>query len=164
MSNSGSVAPKERINIVYKAAAGDVLEEKELPLKAMVMGDFTLKEDERTVEERKPISIDKANFNEVMEGQDLSLDINVPDRLSGEEEEDAELSLSLKFKSMADFKPDSVVEQVEELSKIIELRTALMALKGPMGNVPAVRKTIQKLLDNDDSRSKLASELGVQSA
>jgi len=116
MSNSGSVAPKERINIVYKAAAGDVLEEKELPLKAMVMGDFTLKEDERTVEERKPISIDNANFNEVMEGQDLSLDINVSDRLSGKE--DAELSLSLKFKSMADFKPDSVVEQVEELSKI----------------------------------------------
>lgn len=162
MSNDGSVAPKERINIVYKAAAGDVTEEKELPLKLMVMGDFTLKEDERTVEERAPISIDKSNFNEVMEGQDLSLDIDVPDRLSGEE--DAELSLSLRFKSMADFKPDSIVEQVEELSKIIELRTALMALKGPLGNVPAVRKTIQKLLDNDDTRTKLASELGVQSA
>jgi hypothetical protein len=29
--------------------------------------------------------------------------------------------------------------------------------------VPAVRKTIQKLIEDDDARSRLAKELGVES-
>ncbi len=161
MSNEGSVAPKERINIVYKSETGGLMEEKELPLKLMVLGDFTLKPDDRTVEERTPISVDKSNFNDVMAGHDLELEFSVPDRLSGEE--GAELPVKLNFKSMKDFKPDSITEQVEELSKIIELREALLALKGPLGNVPAVRKTIQKLIEDDDARSRLAKELGVES-
>ncbi len=161
MSNDGSIAPKERINILYKSATGGMTEEKELPLKLLVLGDFTHREDERTVEERDPIDINKDNFSEVMADQDLNLDLNVADRLSGEE--NAEMSLNLKFRNMSDFKPDSIVEQAEDLKKIIELRKALMALKGPLGNVPAVRKTIQKMIQNDDSRAKLAKELGVES-
>ena len=41
MSKEGSVAPKERVNIVYRPAIGDGREEVELPLRLMVMGDFT---------------------------------------------------------------------------------------------------------------------------
>ena len=65
MAKEGSVAPKERVNIVYRPATGDAKEEVELPLKLLIMGDFTLRADDRMVEEREPVNIDKDNFNEV---------------------------------------------------------------------------------------------------
>ena len=65
MAKEGSVAPKERINITFKPATGGAQEEIELPLKLMVLGDFTQQVDERKVEDRKPINIDKNNFDEV---------------------------------------------------------------------------------------------------
>ena len=63
MAEQGSVAPKERVNITYKAAVGDATEEKELPFKSLVLADLTGRTDDTPVEERKAISIDKNNFN-----------------------------------------------------------------------------------------------------
>ena len=78
MAQEGSVAPKERVNIVYRPATGNAQEEVELPLKLMVLGDFTLRQDDRAVEDRAPVSVDKDNFNDVMKAQGLSLTLNVP--------------------------------------------------------------------------------------
>jgi type VI secretion system protein ImpB len=160
MSDSGSIAPKERVNILYKPATGDAKEEIELPLKLLVLGDFLKKKDSRVVENRKPTDINKSSFNEVMSGQDLHLDLNVPDRLSGKE--GAEISVSLEFKTIKDFEPESIANQVPVLKKIIELRKAVMALKGPLGNIPAIRKTIQSILENDETRDKLMKELEMK--
>ena len=59
MAKEASVAPRERVNIVYRPATGDAQEEIELPLKLLVVGDFTGKTDERMLEDREPINIDK---------------------------------------------------------------------------------------------------------
>lgn len=155
-----SVAPKERINVTFKPAIGDAQEEIEIPFKVMVLGDFTQKQDDRTLEDRKPISIDKVTFNDVLEKQDLSLDISVPNRLQSEDQ-DSELAVNLKFKEMKDFEPANVVEQIPELKKLMELRDALVALKGPLGNAPAFRKAIESVLSDDTSRENILSELGL---
>src|SRR5690349_17375844 len=65
MAKEASVAPKERVNIIYKPA-GDAQEDVELPLRILMLGDFTGRADETPVEERKPINIDKDNFNDVL--------------------------------------------------------------------------------------------------
>ncbi len=158
MANEGSVAPKERVNIVYKSHIGDQAEDVELPLKLLVVGDFTGKESEETVEDREPINVDKDNFNEVMGGMGLSLDMNVNDTL---DEENEQIPVSLKFRSMADLAPDSVAQQVPELDAMLEMRKALLALKGPLGNVPAFRKAIQNILNDEESRNQLMQELGI---
>jgi type VI secretion system protein ImpB len=159
VSKEGSVAPKERVNIVYKPATGDAQEEVELPLKILMMGDYTGRPDDRPLEERKPINIDKDNFNEVMASHNLGVAINVADKLSGEA--GAEMALDLKFKTLADFTPEGIVSQVPELRTLLELRSALNALKGPLGNIPAFRKKIQSLLGDDATRQKLMGELGL---
>ena len=161
MAKEGSVAPKERINIVYKPATGDAQEEVELPLKLMMLGDYTLKDDDRPIEDRKPINVDKDNFNDVMRKQDLSIDLNVPNKLSGEEND--EMAVSLKFETLKDFQPESVARQVPELSKMLDVREALTALKGPLGNVPAFRKMIQTALTDEDARETLLKELDLGS-
>ena len=57
--------------------------------------------------------------------------------------------------------PAAVVEQVPELKKLMELRDALVALKGPLGNAPAFRKAIESVLSDDDSRDRVLGELGL---
>jgi type VI secretion system protein ImpB len=159
MAGEGSVAPKERVNITYKPSTGDAQSEVELPLKLLVLGDFTQKQDDRPVEERKPINVDKDNYNDVLKGQNLSLDMAVPNRLGPETEDN--LAVNLKFESLRDFEPDAIVERVPELKEIIELRNALKSLKGPLGNVPDFRKKLQALIQDEGTRAKLLSELGI---
>ena len=138
MSREGSVAPKERVNIRYRPATGDAQEEVELPLKILVMGNYTLKEDGSTVEERELIDIDKDNFNEKMKAQNLELDLTVANKLS--DDPDEEMSVSLKFESLKSFEPESVVKNTPELNKLLELREALKSLKSPMSNRPEFKK------------------------
>jgi type VI secretion system protein ImpB len=160
MASEGSVAPKERVNIVYKPATGDAQEEVELPLKVLMVGDYTGRTEGQPLEERKPINIDKDNFNEVMANQKIGVDLNVPNRLS--DDPNAEMPVSLKFSSLNDFGPDGVVNQVPEMRKLLELRNALTALKGPLGNSAAFRKKIQGLISDPEGRQRLMKELGLK--
>lgn len=155
----GSVAPKERVNIVYKSNTGDQSEDVELPLKLLMLGDFTGKADDTPVEDRDPVNINKDNFNDVMSSMNLSMDLNIKDTLS--ENEDDEMSVHLDIKSINDLNPDNIASQVPELNSMLEMRKALLALKGPLGNVPTFRKTIQSILNDDDSRSVIMEELGL---
>ncbi|KTC15461.1 MULTISPECIES: type VI secretion system contractile sheath small subunit [Pseudomonas] len=162
MAKEGSVAPKERINVTFKPATGGNQEEIELPLKLLAIGDYTHRKDERKVEDRKPISIDKMTFDEVLAKQELELTLNVPNRLQDEEGVTEELPVKLRVNSMKDFNPASLVEQVPELKKLMELRDALVALKGPLGNAPAFRKAIESVLADDESRGRVLGELGLK--
>jgi type VI secretion system protein ImpB len=47
------------------------------------------------------------------------------------------------------------------MKALMELRDALVALKGPLGNVPSFRKAIEDVLTNQDSRDKVLAELGM---
>lgn len=158
----GSVAPKERINVTFKPATGDGLEELELPLKLMMVGDYTLAADDRKLEDRKSININKNNFNEVLENHDLNLSFQVSNQLS-DQKTDEEFNVNLQFKTMKDFDPASLVQQVPEMKALMELRDALVALKGPLGNVPAFRKAIEDVLKNPEAREKVLAELGMNS-
>ncbi len=158
----GSVAPKERVNIVYRPATGDAETELELPLKLLVIGDYTLREESCPLEEIKTINIDKDNFNDALRGQNLSLSLTVPDKLAQGVDEQAQLNAHLRFTSLQDFEPDAIVEQVPELRSLIALRDALKALKGPLGNIPDFRKKMQSLISDDVVRDHLLFELGIE--
>lgn len=159
MKKPTSTPPKERVNIVYKPATAGASEEVELPLKVLMLGDYTGKPSDVPLEDRKPINVDKDNFNQVMQQQDLGVAIDVQDKLS--QTPDARLNLDLKFASLKDFEPEGIVRQVEPLQRLLEVRAALQALKGPMGNIPAFRKKIQKLLGDASSRQALTRELAL---
>ncbi|MSP26739.1 MAG: type VI secretion system contractile sheath small subunit [Myxococcales bacterium] len=159
MAKEGSVAPKERVNIVYKPATGDGQQEVELPLKMLMMGDFTGRPDPRPVEDRKPINVDKDNFSKVMAEQKLSVNFAVPDKLS--EQEGSELNVNLRFRRLSDMEPEAIATQVPELKKLLDLRAALTALKGPLGNEKAFRNKIQGILNDPSARNRIINELGI---
>ena len=160
MSKEPSIAPKERVNIVYRSQTSGAQEETELPLKILMVGDYTGRPEEKPVEELRPINVNKENLAEVMAKQGLRVEAEVADRLSGRS--DATLSVNLTFQKLDDFAPEGIVNQVPELKRLLELRGALTSLKHPLGNIPAFRKKIRPRLGDEAARQKLMKELGLE--
>lgn len=147
-----SKAPKERINITYRPATS-TKEQKELPFRMAMLGDFTLKPDETPLEERKMIRVDKDNFGDVMKAQNLDVSVNVPNKLTGREGD--ELGMNLKFATLKDFEPEQIARQVPELSQLLDTRVALTALKAPLSNKRAFQKKIAEIVKDEETRKKL---------
>jgi len=156
-----SAPPKERVNIVYESDAGGVSKSLELPFKQMVLSDFTVRESNVALEDRKPVSVDKTNFDAVMKAHELTLNLVVPNRLT---DGDDQLDLLLKIDTLVDFSPDSIVQQVPELKRLMDLREALRGLKGPLGNIPEFRAKLQHVVKDENTRAKLLAELGIGEA
>jgi type VI secretion system protein ImpB len=157
MASPGSVAPRERVNIVYTTESGGVRQDKELPLKMLVIGDFTRRPDATPLEERRAASVTKDNFDDVIASQRLHLDFAADNTLA---DGGGELPVHLRINTLKDFAPEAVARQVPELSKLLELREALNALKGPLGNIPAFRKKIQSMIGDEAIRARILAELG----
>lgn len=171
MPPEGPAAPKERVNIVYRSATGDASSDVELPLKLLVIGDFTRRADDTPLEDIRPINVDKDTFDDVLRAQGLSLSLDVPNRLAAPGSADppdadpphgdARLAVHLSFERLDDFAPDALVRQVPELQRLLAVREALKALKGPLGNIPEFRRRLQALVGDAAVRAQLLRELGL---
>jgi type VI secretion system protein ImpB len=116
------------------------------------MGDYTLKQDKRSIEERNPLDINKSNFDAVMQSFNLSLDLTVPNRVGGE----GEVPVHLKFGTLKDFRPESIARQVPQLKNLLEIRDAMKALKPKMGDKAAQQKLLSAIKDPEVREKILA--------
>lgn len=142
MAKGPSKARESRVNI----AISDRLRggaEPELPFRLLVMGDYTLKQDKRSIETRQPLDINKSNFDSVMQSFNLSLDLSVPDRITGT----GEMPVSLRFGTLKDFRPEAIARQVPQLKKLMELREAMKALRPKMGDKAAQAELLGAIKD-----------------
>lgn len=149
--------PASRVNIKYEKDTGNAKERVELPQRTVVIGDFTLREDDTELEDMKKVSVNKDNFDSVMESMDLRMKINVPDRLSGED--GAELSTELTFKSRKDFRPENIVEKIPELQALVKVRELLEDLKARVINNKVFRKELQAILKDRDLSESLMADI-----
>ena len=150
-----SVGGKAKINVTFKPSTGDIKEETELPLNAMLLADFTGREDETLLEARKTITVNKENLKDVMAAVAPSATISVPDKVTGGDE----LSASLTFESEADFTPEGIARQIPELDKLLKMRAALEAIKSPLGGFPKFVREVQAILNDADKVEKLRAAL-----
>ncbi|MFH1109185.1 MAG: type VI secretion system contractile sheath small subunit [Planctomycetota bacterium] len=146
MAKGPSKARESRVNIVISDALRGKME-PELPFRVLVMGDFTLKKDNRPIYDRKPIDVNKSNFDAVMQSFNLSLDVNVADRVSGT----GEMPVSLKFNTLKDFRPESIARQVPQLRNLLEFREAMKALRPKMGE-KAIQSELLKAIKDPATR------------
>src|SRR5262245_24787592 len=142
MAKGPSKAREARVNIVIsdrlKGGA-----EPELPFRMLVMSDFTMKADKRPIEGRQPLDINKSNFDSVMQNFNLSLNLSVKDRISGQ----GEMPVNLKFGTLKDFRPESIARQVPELKNLLELREAMKALRPKLGDKGAQQELLKAIKD-----------------
>ena len=130
-----------RVQITYDVELGGAVEKKELPMVIGVIGQFA--EHKLPMRERSFMHIDKDNFNAVMEGLSPSLSVQVESALPGN---DGYLNVDLKFKSMMDFTPENLAQQIDPLHKLLDVRGKLSDLKG-------------RALSNEKLRDRLAEIL-----
>lgn len=159
MAKEGSVAPKERVNITYKSEDGGVERSVELPFKILMVGDYTGRDNPAAVADRAPVRVDKHSFGKFMSEQNLSVKVEVKNKLG---EGGESLGLELNPRKLADFGPDGIVEAVPELKRLKELRDALDAVRYPLGSVAGFRKKLQEMLGSQEQRSQLMKELGLE--
>lgn len=152
-----SEIPASRVNIKYVKYVGDATEEVELPLKLLLVGDYTQREDDTPVEDRKRISINKNNFAAVMKEQNLSLNYNVKNVLSGEEGD--EMNVNLNIEGLKDFLPENIARQVPELNILLEVRKLLQDLKGRVVNNTEFRRELDRILQDPEKADALRHQL-----
>lgn len=149
-----------RVNISYEVELGDAIEMKELPFVMGVLGDFTGQPDEplERLKDRKFTEVTPDNFDEVLASMKPHLAYTVENKLS-DDPEAGKLSVDLNFRSLDDFDPDRVAEQVPALKKLLDLRQELADLRGSLQGNDQLEEILQSMVTDDEKMEKLKSEL-----
>lgn len=148
-----------RVNITYDVEIGGAIQLKELPFVIGVMGDFVGKPEEPlpALKQRKFVEVDPDNFNQVMAGMKPRLAFSVDNKLQND---GSKLGVELKFNSIEDFEPDSVVQQVEPLRKLVEARQKLADLRSKMDGNEKLESILEDVINNADKQKQLSDALG----
>jgi type VI secretion system protein ImpB len=152
-----------RVNITYDVEVGGAIEIKELPFVMGVLGDFTGHSEEglARLKERSFVEVNPDNFDDVLARMKPRLELSVENMLS-EDPEAGKIGVELNFKSMDDFTPERVVQQVPALKKLLELRQELGDLRGSIQGNEALEEILQESLGDEERLSKLKSELEAE--
>jgi len=146
-----------RVQMTYDVEIGDAIEKKELPFVAGVVGDFSGNSEvqKARLKERKFVNIDPDNFDEVMKGLEPRAVYRVTNELS---DQGGEFAVDLKFKSMEDFRPESVVQQVEPLRKLLEARTKLADLRNKLAGNEKLEDILSDVLNSTEKLVTLSQQ------
>lgn len=148
--------PKARINLSLNVETGGHQKKLELPLKMLVMGDFSNGKTKGKLAERERINLNKNNFESVMEDLAPSTRFDAPNYLA---QDGSDLTVDLKFKSIKDFQPDSVAQQIPELHSLMAMRNLLKDLKSNLVDNAKFRKELEKIVKNQPELEGLKAEL-----
>lgn len=159
MSNSyQSEIPKARVNIQLSLHTGGAQKKVELPLKLMVVGDYSNGAEQQPVSERKKVNINKNNFNNVLFEYSPSVNLAVENTLAGDGSEE---NVSLSFKEMKDFEPEQIARQIPQLKAMLAMRNLLRDLKANLLDNATFRKELEKILLDPALSAELRSELSA---
>lgn len=155
---------KPRVHITYEVETDGAQELRELPFVVGVLGDYTGNNPANPLKplaERKFIQIDRDNFNAVMDKMSPGLKFKVDNTLTGG---DSEMGVELNFKSMEDFEPARIVENIPSLRNLMETRNKLRDLMSKADISPGLEGVLEQVLQNTEDRDRLADELDINAS
>lgn len=150
--------PKARVNIKLDLHTGGAQKKVELPLKLLMLGDYSNGREHRPLSERSKVNINKNNFNSVLGEFHPSLKLAVPDTLVGD---GGDTSVELTFRHMKDFEPERVARQLPELRALLAMRNLLRDLKSNLLDNATFRRELERILKDDALSSELRAELAA---
>lgn len=134
----------------------------ELPFVMGVMADLAgaseTAEATKPVRDRAFVEVDAGRFPKFMEALAPRVKARVRNtlpRADGAEAEE-ELAVDLSFRSMGDFSPDKVAEQVPPLAELLRMRRQLEELLGFMDGRADAEKRIAALLNDEPLLARIA--------
>jgi type VI secretion system protein ImpB len=146
-----------RVQLTYDVEKGDAIEKKELPFVVGVVGDFSAqsKEELPRLKDRKFVNIDRDNFDDVLKSLKPRVNYKVKNTLS---KEGGTFGVDLTFESIEDFRPESVVQQVDPLRELLDVRTKLADLRNKMAGNDRLEDQLVDILNNTEKRKQLEAE------
>lgn len=149
-----------RVQITYDVEIGDSIEMKEIPFVMGVLADLSGKPDQPLpkLKDRKFIEIDRDNFNNVMEGMKPRLAFKVDNKLTGDE---SKMAVEMRFKTLDDFRPENVAQQVGPIKKLVDARQKLSDLLTKLDGNDKLDELLQQVVSNTESLEKLGKETGA---
>jgi type VI secretion system protein ImpB len=149
-----------RVHITYDVEVGGAIQLKELPFVVGVLGDFSGKPEQPLprLKERKFVTVDRDNFNQVMAGMKPRLAYKVDNKLAND---DTKLGVELNFKHLDDFEPEQVVNQVEPLRKLLEARRRLSDLVHKIDGNDKLDELLQKVINDTEQLKQVGAAAGV---
>ena len=150
-----------RVQITYDVEVGDSIEMKEIPFVVGVLGDLSGKPDEPLpkLKDRKFVEIDRDNFDTVLAGMKPRLAFKADNKLT---DDDSKIAVELRFKSMEDFHPERVAEQITPVRKLVDARKKLSDLLNKLDGNDKLDELLQEVISSTDTLEKLSAESGVK--
>jgi type VI secretion system protein ImpB len=144
-----------RVQIEYEVELYGAQKKVDLPFVMGVMSDLSgdSRDSLAPVDERKFVEFDVSNIDDRMRSINPSVNMTVPNRLTGE----GNLDLNLAFESIEDFSPAALARQVEPLARLLEARTQLANLVTYMDGKSGAENLIAKALGDPALLKALAA-------
>lgn len=148
--------PKARVNITLDVETGGAKKKLELPMKLLVMGDFSNGKTQGRVAERERININKDNFESVMRNLAPQLDIHVENKMNNDGND---IRVQLDVDSIKSLDPEIVAEQIPELHKMLAMRNLLKDLRSNILDNGSLRRELENIVKSRPDLLELKEEL-----
>lgn len=151
---------RPRVQITYDVETNGAMVKTELPFVVGVLADLSGSPKDKlpALKQRKVVSVDRDNFNSVLEKAAPRVALKVDNKITG----DGKLGVELNFKHIDDFEPARVAEQIGPLKELLEMRTRLTQLMSKMEGNDKLEELLGQVLNSTDAAKKLAEQMGVE--
>jgi len=152
---------KPRVHITFTVETEGARVVRELPFVMGVIGDFAGDSTKKqpALADRKFVEISRDNFDVVMQRMNIGLELDeVPNTLKGD---GSTFKVNLAINRLGDFEPGSIVQQVEPLSRLVDIRNRLRDLASKADRSPELEELLEKLLTSGQDLNQLAAEIAA---
>ena len=148
-----------RVQITYDVEIGDAIQMKELPFVMGIIADLSGDRDpEREMpklKDRAFTEIDRDNFNDTMASIRPRLAYTVPNTMVEDGEGSGNIAVELEFRSIEDFEPVNVINQVDSLRQLYETRKKLVDLMTKLDGNDDLDSLLREMIENDKKQGEL---------
>jgi type VI secretion system protein ImpB len=148
-----------RVQITYDVETGGAIQKKELPFVVGILADLAGKPASAPppLKERKFVEIDRDNFNEVLASISprLALQVTNPKAPDG-----AKANVELRFQHIDDFSPLNIIQQVESLRKLYDVRLRLSDLLAKLDGNENLDQLLVRVGKDAEGLKKVRAALG----
>lgn len=152
--------PKSRLTLRYKTEISGQPEDMVLPLRLMVMNDFSLgtsKDRKVDLEERRVRIMDGRNTDSIMKDMGMKLNFSVSNKIDPDKAEDMQVDIPID--SMKSFSPDQIAQHVPKIKGLLMLKELLNEVVSNVDNRKEFRKLLNELMSNETALQKMMEEL-----
>lgn len=151
--------PKSRITLTYKTEVDGEPAVVDLPLRLLVLGDFsngTSKDRKVDLDERSLRSLNGSNIGEIMTDMGISVDMVVPDKINPDGQD---LRVQLKLENLNSFSPEEVAKQVPQIRSLLLLKKLLEEIQSNVANKKEFAALLNKLFSSETLLSQMREKL-----